>query len=97
MVNRFSELRNKEIIHVCEGTRLGYLNDLCIDTDTGNHGSGTLPVSGAVRQRLRLHHSLGLYPKNRRGYHPCRRTHSGLARAAQETRAVLRLPGRGKA
>ena len=35
MVNRFSELRNKEIIHVCEGTRLGYLNDLCIDTDTG--------------------------------------------------------------
>ena len=63
----------------------------------GNHGSGTLPVSGAVRQRLRLHHSLGLYPKNRRGYHPCRRTHSGLARAAQETRAVLRLAGRGKA
>ena len=35
MVNRFSELRNKEIIPVCEGTRLGYLNDLCIDTDTG--------------------------------------------------------------
>ena len=35
MVNRFSELRNKEIIHVCEGARLGYLNDLCIETDTG--------------------------------------------------------------
>ena len=35
MVNRCSELRNKEIIHVCEGTRLGYLNDVCIDTDTG--------------------------------------------------------------
>ena len=35
MVIRFSELRNKEIIHVCEGTRLGYLNDVCIDTDTG--------------------------------------------------------------
>lgn len=35
MVSRFSELRNKEIIHVCEGTRLGYLNDLCLDTDTG--------------------------------------------------------------
>ena len=35
MVNRFSELRNKEIIHVCEDTRLGYLNDVCIDTDTG--------------------------------------------------------------
>ena len=35
MAIRFSELRNKEIIHVCEGTRLGYLNDVCIDTDTG--------------------------------------------------------------
>ena len=35
MVNRFSELRNKDIIHVCEGTILGYLNDVCIDTDTG--------------------------------------------------------------
>ena len=35
MVNRFSELRSKEIIHVCEGTRLGYCSDLCIDTDTG--------------------------------------------------------------
>lgn len=101
MVNRFSELRNKEIIHVCEGTRLGYLNDLCIDTDTGRVTAimvpGPCPVFGAVRQRLRLHHSLGLYPQNRRGYHPRRRTHSGLARAAQETRAVLRLAGRGKA
>lgn len=35
MISRFSELRNKEIIHVCEGARLGYLNDLCIDTDSG--------------------------------------------------------------
>lgn len=35
MVSRFSELRNKEIIHVCEGTRLGYVSDLCIDTDSG--------------------------------------------------------------
>ena len=47
MVNRFSELRSKEIIHVCEGTRLGYCNDLCIDTDTGR---GTaLMVPGPCR------------------------------------------------
>ena len=39
MVNRFSELRSKEIIHVCEGTRLGYCNDLCIDTDPPGHGA----------------------------------------------------------
>ena len=35
MLNRFSELRNKEIIHVCEGCRLGYMNDLTIELETG--------------------------------------------------------------
>ena len=35
MLNRFTELRNKEVIHVCEGTRLGYINDLTIETDNG--------------------------------------------------------------
>ena len=35
MVNRFSELRNKEVIHICEGCRLGYMNDLLIDLDCG--------------------------------------------------------------
>lgn len=36
MLNRFSELRNKEIIHVCEGCRLGYMNDLTIELETGS-------------------------------------------------------------
>ena len=31
----FQSFAAREIIHVCEGTRLGYCNDLCIDTDTG--------------------------------------------------------------
>ena len=35
MVNRFSELRNKEVIHVCEGARLGYTQDLCVDLECG--------------------------------------------------------------
>ena len=35
MVNRFSELRSKEVIHICEGCRLGYMNDLLIDLDCG--------------------------------------------------------------
>ena len=35
MLNQFSELRNKEIIHVCEGCRLGYMHDLTIELETG--------------------------------------------------------------
>lgn len=35
MLNRFSELRNKEIIHVCEGCRLGYMHDLTIELEAG--------------------------------------------------------------
>ena len=35
MVNRFSEIRDKEVVHVCEGTRLGYPADCCIDVETG--------------------------------------------------------------
>ena len=35
MLNRFSELRNKEVIHVCEGCRLGYPNDLTVELESG--------------------------------------------------------------
>ena len=35
MTNRFQELRDKEVIHVCEGTRLGYVSDLVVDLCTG--------------------------------------------------------------
>ena len=43
MNNRFSELRNKEVIHVCEGARLGYICDLCIELETGRVLSVTVP------------------------------------------------------
>ena len=43
MVNRFSELRNKEVIHICEGTRLGYINDLSIDLESGRVLSVIIP------------------------------------------------------
>ncbi len=32
---RFSALRDKEVIQVCEGTRLGYVRDLCLELDSG--------------------------------------------------------------
>lgn len=35
MIERFSELRDREVIHVCEGARMGYVHDLLIDLDCG--------------------------------------------------------------
>ncbi len=35
MQSRFSELRNKEVIHVCEGCRLGYVSDLIFEQPSG--------------------------------------------------------------
>lgn len=53
MVERFSEIRNKEVIHVCEGSRLGYVSDCCIELETGRVTAvvipGPWPVSGIVR------------------------------------------------
>ena len=53
MVERFSEIRNKEVIHVCEGSRLGYVSDCCIELETGRVTAvvipGAVPVSGIVR------------------------------------------------
>ena len=43
MTNRFSELKNKEVIHVCEGCRLGYIRDLTIELETGRVLSVILP------------------------------------------------------
>ena len=43
MINRFSELRNKEVIHVCEGARLGYTNDLSIELETGRIAAIIVP------------------------------------------------------
>lgn len=43
MIERFSALRDKEVIHVCEGARLGYPCDLGLDLDTGRVVSVIIP------------------------------------------------------
>jgi YlmC/YmxH family sporulation protein len=43
MINRFSELKNKEVIHICEGSRLGYISDLAIELESGRILSIILP------------------------------------------------------
>ena len=35
MLERFSDLKCKEVIHVCEGVRLGYIRDLDVELQTG--------------------------------------------------------------
>ena len=47
MIERFSSLRDREVIHVCEGARLGYPSDLGLDTDTGR--VVTLVIPGPCR------------------------------------------------
>ncbi|MFR5760919.1 MAG: hypothetical protein ACLUFI_04355 [Oscillospiraceae bacterium] len=58
MTNRFQELRDKEVIHVCEGTRLGYVNDLVhrylLRARDGADRAGAVPVSGVIRPGGRL-------------------------------------------
>ena len=34
MIARISDMHNKEVINVCDGTRLGYVDDLEVDTCT---------------------------------------------------------------
>lgn len=43
MINRFSELKNKEVIHACEGCRLGYIHDLTIELENGRVLAVILP------------------------------------------------------
>lgn len=43
MVYRFSELRAKEVIHVGDGERLGFVSDLEVDAVTGRIVSVSVP------------------------------------------------------
>ena len=76
MVNRFSELRNKEVIHVCEGYRDWAISTTwCIDIDTGRVTAIMVPgpcrFLGLFGRDSRLCHSHGgCIRTNRRGYHP---------------------------
>lgn len=43
MTERFSELRSKEVIHVCEGARLGYISNLTLELDCGRVSAVVVP------------------------------------------------------
>lgn len=42
----FDELCGKEVINICDGSRLGHIDDLCIDLDCGTILSVTVPSRG---------------------------------------------------
>lgn len=44
MVSTFSELRDKEVINVCDGKRMGYVCDLQIDWECGRVCALILPA-----------------------------------------------------
>ncbi len=43
MHEKFSELKQKEVVNVADGRRLGYVSDLVFDPLTGNIGSFMVP------------------------------------------------------
>lgn len=54
MIYRFSEIRAKEVIHITDGERIGFISDLEIDFETGKIISLCIP--GAYKM-------LGLFGK----------------------------------
>ncbi len=47
-MNRASELRQKEVINLGDGRRLGFINDVEIDFDEGKIDSIVIPGSGRL-------------------------------------------------
>ncbi len=45
MLYKFSELRTKEVIHIADGERLGFVSDIEIDATTGKIISISVPGS----------------------------------------------------
>lgn len=43
---RIADLRCKEVINVCDGTRYGYVNDVLVDTATGRLVALVVPGPG---------------------------------------------------
>lgn len=56
MIYRFSEIRSKEVIHITDGERIGFISDLEIDFDSGKIISLCIP--GAYKM-------MGLFGKDR--------------------------------
>ncbi len=45
---RIYEMRQKEVINIKDGKRLGYISDICVDVDEGNIDSIVIPGPGKV-------------------------------------------------
>ena len=43
MSTKFTELHRKEVVCVCDGRRLGYISDACVEIPTGNIVSILVP------------------------------------------------------
>jgi len=56
MLERYSQLRCKEVINVTDGCRLGYVDDLELETESGRVLSIVVPAPGKL---------FGLLPGNR--------------------------------
>ena len=46
MTERFSSLRCREVINVCDGCRLGFVSDLELDTESGRVTALIVPCPG---------------------------------------------------
>ena len=47
-MERFSDLKNKEVINICDGTRYGFVKDLEIDIKCARIISIIIPVDGKM-------------------------------------------------
>ncbi len=47
-MERFSDLKNKEVINICDGTRYGYIRDLEIDIQCAKIIAVIIPIEGKM-------------------------------------------------
>lgn len=47
-MSRIFDFRHKEVINISDGKRLGFIEDVEIDTDSGKITSVIIPISGKV-------------------------------------------------
>ncbi len=52
-MERFCELKMKEVVNICDGKCLGCIDDLCIDTCTGQITAIIIPQCGKFAALLR--------------------------------------------
>lgn len=55
MGNRFSNLKCKEVVNVCDGCRLGYISDVEVDVKSGRIVAIVVPGHGKCFGLMRAH------------------------------------------